>query len=291
MGGAAPKIVVPVDTSTSTVIKPGTEPQIQCGRVAVETQRDITYSGELKMDVLTPSTPGAKPLVVYLPGGGFMSSAKEMSLNTRTFVAEAGYVVASIQYGTLSTGATYTDTLDDIKAAIEFLRTNAAEYSIDPAKVAVWGDSAGGYLASMTGLATDAGVQAVVDDFGASDLSKVTADFDPAGQQAMAALTSNFGKYVGGSDPAAFAKADPATLAKADSPAFLIFHGNQDALISPSQTLVLHNALKAAGADSTRYIVDGAGHGELSPTPESKLPWSTQQVMGLVVDFLKAQLS
>ncbi|MCE7011296.1 alpha/beta hydrolase [Kibdelosporangium philippinense] len=206
-------------------------------------------------------------------------------MTTRTFVAEAEYVVASIQYRTIPQGATYTDTLADIAAAIQFLRTNASQYGIDPAKVAVWGDSAGGYLASMTGLTGDANVQAVVDDFGATDLSKVTSDFDTAGQQAMAPLTSSFVKYA--PDMTA---ANPANRVTADAPPFLIFHGNQDTIISPSQTLLLHNALQAAGADSTRYVVDGGGHGTLAPTPESRLPWTSQQVLGITVNFLNKHL-
>jgi hypothetical protein len=64
------------------------------------------------------------------------------------------------------------------------------------------------------------------------------------------------------------------------------------ALISPSQTLTLHNALNAAGAHSTRYVLDGAGHRDLSLLGdfESGLPWSTKQTMDIIVDFLKRSI-
>ena len=66
-------------------------------------------------------------------------------------------------------------------------------------------------------------------------------------------------------------------------------HGSQDRLVSPSQTLMLHNALRAAHADSTRYVLDGANHGDLSFLGDEKsgLPWSSNQAMGLIVEFLK----
>jgi acetyl esterase/lipase len=79
---------------------------------------------------------------------------------------------------------------------------------------------------------------------------------------------------------------------KASNPPFLIFQGGQDRLISPSQTSILHNALVAAGASSMRYVLDGAGHGDLSFLGDSKsgLPWSTKQSMGIIVDFLKRSI-
>lgn len=102
--------VAPADTSTSRVIRPDPAAQITCGRVRLETFRDIVFaeptlpSGErtpLRMDVLVPMATGKRrPLVVYIPGGGFVMSAKESALNLRTYVAEAGFVVASIEYRT-----------------------------------------------------------------------------------------------------------------------------------------------------------------------------------------------
>jgi acetyl esterase/lipase len=310
------KSVAPSDTSTSTVIK-GDGPQIQCGATEIETKKDITYStpttGPLKLDVQTPKTAGAKPLVVYLTGGGFVMAPKESALPARTYVAEAGFVVASIQYRTIMNGATYRDGVADVKAAIRFLRANAAEYGVDPSKVAVWGDSAGGYLAAMTGatnglaefevgdhLDQSSAVRAVVNKFGASDLSKTAADFDVAAQQAALAPDNNLAQYVFGppggksvlDDPAAVAKANPVTYVDANDPPELLMHGSADTIMSPSQTLLLHDALRAAGVDSTRYVLDGASHGDLAfpGDPNAGLPWSSQQAMNVIVDFLHGHL-
>ena len=81
--------------------------------------------------------------------------------------------------------------------------------------------------------------------------------------------------------------ANPITYIRANAPPFLIFHGNQDRMVSPSQTLILHEALMAAGVRSTRYVVDGAGHGDLSfmGDTQSGLLWSTNQVMNLIAEI------
>jgi acetyl esterase/lipase len=310
--------IVAADTSSSTVIHPDIADQIRCGRAPVESINDVTFatptlqdgkSLPLKMDLLIPTVKRRRGVVVYTPGGGFVLAGKEGALNLRTYVAEAGFVVASIQYRTTHDGAHYRDGIADVKSAIRYLRKNADRFGIDASTVVVWGESAGGYLAAMVGVtnrhpAFDSGdnldqsseVQGVIDDFGASDLSKVAADFDVPTQQA---IYSNQGivQYINQDSRTntldsrvAATDANPLTYIRANDPPFLIFHGNQDRLISSSQTLILHNSLLAAGARSTRYVVDGAGHGDLSFIGDaaSGLPWSTNQVLGLVIDFLNS---
>jgi acetyl esterase/lipase len=308
--------IAPSDTSTSIVIRPDRDDQIQCGKTPLKTIQDVVYASprlkdgkslSLKMDILIPAPARKRTVVVYVPGGGFVVAAKEGALNLRTYVAESGFAVASIQYRTSRDGATYRDGVADIKAAIRYLRANAAKYAIDADRVVVWGESAGGYLAAMVGVtnhngAFEAGadlnqsgdVQGVIDDFGASDISKMAADFDAPTQHAT---YTNEGliQYIGKASDAktldagiATTAANPLKYIQANAPPFLILHGNQDRLVSPSQTLLLHDALVAAGARSTRYVVDGAGHGDLAfmGDTQSGLLWSTNQVMNLIVTFL-----
>lgn len=324
-GGASistAKTVKASDTSTSTVIDP-TGAQIQCGTVEVATHSDVVYStpttngkkAELKLDLQVPETDGKKPLVVYMTGGGFAMADKTGNLNQRTYVAEQGYAVASIEYRTVTSGATYTETLQDVKSAIRYLRAHADEYGIDPANVAVWGQSAGGYLAAMTGttngvkefeagenLDQSSDVQAVVDEFGPGDLSKTASDFDAATQKTYLAAGTSSAQFVFGAgtkksladDPKAIQAADPSTYADSSDPAFMLLHGSDDRLVSPSQTLTLHNTLRAKGVDSTRYVLKGADHGDLSfmgGDSSAGLKWSTEQVMGDIVTFLGKHLA
>lgn len=315
----AAKTVAPSDTSTSTILD-GSGPSIQCGKVALTSHDDVQYdttSGgrQLRFDVQVPNTPGPKPLVVYLTGGGFQSDNKSGNLDQRTYVAEQGFVVASIEYSVIKDGATYKETVADVKSAIRYLRAHAAEYSINPDEVAVWGQSAGGYLAAMTGATNglaqfegtgnpgqSSAVQAVVDQFGPSNFAKLAADFDTAMQDAMYAQGGFLAQYSIGTDtkqsvlddPAAVTAADPSTYVTSSSPPFAELHGSADELVSPSQTLLVHNAIRAKRGQSTRFVVQNAGHGDLNvlagETNAAK-PWSSEQVVGHIASFLKDNLA
>lgn len=304
------------DTGTSRVIQPDRRDQIQCGKAPVKSIDNIVYatpklangkSASLTMDLLIPESARKNTVVVYVPGGGFVVAGKEGALNLRTFVAEAGFTVASIQYRTTRDGANYRDGVEDVKAAIRYLRAHAAQHGIDAKRVVVWGESAGGYLAAMVGVTNDdhsfeagedlnqsSAVQGVIDDFGASDISKIAADFDSATQATMY-RNEGLVQYIGGAPGSktldaniARTSANPLTYIKPNAPPFLLFHGNQDKMVSPTQSLMLHEALTAAGVQSTRYIVDGAAHGDLAfmGDRQSGLLWSTNKVMSLIVGFL-----
>lgn len=326
-GGAAggipvAKTIKPSDTSTSTVITPGGA-QMRCDATRITTTKDVVYSTptthgkktQLKLDIQVPATAGRKPLVVYITGGGFVMADKTANLDQRTYVADQGYVVASIQYRTTaSDGATYKDGVADVKSAVRYLRAHADQFGIDAGEVAVWGQSAGGYLAAMTGTTNgdkqyDTGgdldqsseVQCVVDEFGPADLSELAADYDTAAQKANYTAGNSAAQWVYGpgteksvaEHTSQVAAADPATHITSKTPPFVLFHGSSDHLVSPSQTLSLHNSLRAKGIDSTRYVLAGADHGDLSFTGNTKaaLPWSTQETMGHLVAFLAQHLA
>ncbi|MGY5056708.1 prolyl oligopeptidase family serine peptidase [Streptomyces sp. 900105755] len=296
-GGGTTKLVQATrikktDNRTSTVIDPA-GPAITCDTSAVTTTDDITYSSptthgvrtDLKLDIQVPKTSGKKPLVVYVTGGGWVLADRTGNLDQRTYVADQGYVVASVQYRTTTGGATYKDALADVKSAIRYLRANADTYGIDTDRVFVWGQSAGGYLAAMTGVtsgdkAYDVGdhldrssaVQGVVDEFGPADLSRLAADYDQAAKDFNYAAGNAAAQWVYGPGTTRsvaqytgqVAAADPATHITSATPPFLLMHGTADPLVSPSQTLNLFTALRKKGVDAERVVLTGAGHGDLS---------------------------
>ncbi|MFJ5266600.1 prolyl oligopeptidase family serine peptidase [Streptomyces sp. NPDC088387] len=321
IGDLAAKTIKKSDTSTSTVIDP-TGAQITCATSGITTTKDITYSSpvtdgkksDLKLDIQVPTaTSGKKPLVVYVTGGRFSTAIRTANLSQRTYLADQGYVVASVQYRTVNEGATYKEGVADLKSAIRYLRANADTYGIDAGNVAVWGQSAGGYLAAMAGVTNgdksfDVGdnldqsseVQGVVDEFGPADLSRIAADFDSAAQKANYTAGDAVAQWVYGPGTkksvadrtSEVAAADPSTHINSRTAPFVLLHGSADNLVSPSQTLDLHTALRAEGIDSTRYVLTDAGHGDLSFTgdTEASKPWSTQETMGHIVDFLHKHL-
>ena len=206
------------------------------------------------------------PLVIWVHGGGWSRGNKDRAPTAG--LTRRGFAGASIQYR-LSGKASFPAQIHDCKAAVRYLRANAAKYNIDPDRIGVWGASAGGHLVSL--LATSDGnkdlegtvgdnpgvssrVQAVCDFFGPTDLVDLTPRM---GSPAIAAL-------MGGSaeaKPDAYAAANPIThIDKTDVP-FLIMHGDKDTLVPMRQSEMLEKALHAAGVPVTLFVVKGAGHG------------------------------
>ncbi|MCU1411131.1 MAG: hypothetical protein JWR04_1838 [Rhodoglobus sp.] len=301
----------PLDKGDSTVLLGDKSGQIAPRRSGLRSHRNLAYSDGVRMDLLVPTGVERPPVVLYVPGGGFIVSPKAANGALKRHLAEAGYAVASIEYRTVRNGATYVDGVSDVKSAVRYLRANAERFSIDPGRIALWGESAGGYLVAMAGL-TDgdprfesgenleqsSAVQAVVDKFGGSNLSLIAAGFDEATVKANEGTQTSLAKYVFGpegrlaleDDPEAVTAADPASFATAGAPPFLLFHGTDDRIISPVQTAHLHSALLASGASSTRYLIDGAGHGDLAVKGGEEKYWSTRAVLAVMVGFLDRHL-
>lgn len=260
----------------------------------------------LRLDIMTPPEPGRHPLVVFVPGGGFVASAKAGGAGMRRRIAADGFVVASIEYRTTRHGATYREGVADVLDAVRFLRTHADEYGIDPDRVALWGESAGGYLAAFAGIVSGrpdfdpdgSAVQAVVDKFGGSDLGRLADGFDERTVAAVYAPGNPIARYVLGpdarlldDDTGAREEADPVRHIRSDSPPFLLFHGTEDRVISPVQTMLLHDALRAAGVRSRRVLVRGAGHGDLAVRGGEERYWTTEAMMSVISGFLHEELA
>ena len=129
-------------------------------------------------------------------------------------------------------------------------------------------------------------------------MSRIADGFDAATTEAVDAPGNAIARYVHGpnavrvaDDPAALNAANPIAYVSAATPPFLIFHGSDDRIISPVQTALLHRALRAAGADSTRYLVTGAGHGELAVKSGEERYWTTERMLQIITDFLDRTLT
>jgi acetyl esterase/lipase len=250
---------------------------------------NVTYSTlagfrPLTLDLYTPRPSDMpRPLVVFVHGGSWNSGDSRHAGTFENFphelaaLAANGYVVASVNYR-LSQEARFPAALQDVKAAIRWLRTHAGDFNIDITRVAVWGASSGGQLAALAGTtcgverfepAGDAGkdlasdcVQAVIDWYGVSDLEAMT---DKPGPNGFAAgSTSATGNYLG-CEPAACAPgvarlSSPVAFVSARSPAFLIQHGAADTDVPPSQSRKLYDALRAAGVPAEITIYPEVGH-------------------------------
>ncbi|KGQ69598.1 hypothetical protein A1D23_11595 [Chelonobacter oris] len=292
-------------------------PQSTLLEVAVEKPlvnelQDITYAQpqvmgrplNLKMDILRPQSDSRLPAVLFVTGGGFLMSPKANYIQQRLAIAEAGYVVVSIEYRHIPQGK-FPDPLLDVKSAIRYLRAHAEEYGIDQDKIAIMGESAGGYLAALAAttngdrqfdlgenLEQSSVVQAAIDLYGLSDLSEIGADYS-AEVQAMhdkenaaeALMLNGIPPFAPGgtvkSTPETAAQANPITHISNRTPPFLLMHGDADLLVSPSQSNILFEALVEQGVNAERYVVKNADH--------AGVYWAQPQVVKVVIDFLNQQ--
>ncbi len=261
----------------------------------------------MKMDIIAPSSDKPLPCILYINGGGFTRSSPAGHLWERMYLAEQGFVVASIQHSVVP-AAKFPQPLLDCKDAVRFLRANAETYNIDKDRIAAMGNSAGGYFATMLGVTADiakfdegaqnasesCGVSAVVDFYGVSDLTIIGAGLpdgleeghdSPATTEALMINGTAFGDNKGASvfdTPEKAAEASPFTYIDSNDPPFLIFQGTADTLVSPVATAELQVKLEEAGVKATRYVVPEAKHGD--PV------FSQPEVMDLVVDFLNESM-
>jgi len=250
-----------------------------------------TQSPSQHLDLYMPKGVVKPPLLVWTHGGGFVIGNEDiMKYDEAAKLLEVfiknGIAVASVNYR-LSQEAIFPAAGVDTKRAIRFLRANASKYGYDPKKFAVGGDSAGGYLALMAAITgdqsspfddatdpnrkTSAAVSVVMDVFGNADFFEMALNNTkyPCDQSKnpWPVPTGNIHPWFGDiTDPnvqAAMKSAGLYPYLKSSKalPAFYIFHGSDDCLVSPYDSKNLDKAVKALKGKSTLTLVAGAIHG------------------------------
>ena len=231
--------------------------------------RDLVYKtvngAVLTLDLYCPEkVSGLAPVIVWIHGGGWRRGGKRKC--PAVALVPDGFAVASIDYR-LSSTAPFPAQIEDCKAAVRWLRANAANYNLDADRIGVWGMSAGGHLAALLG--TSGGVPELE---GSGDnmqySSRVQAVCDVAGPVDLLALT-NLGPKRRFAIEGLLGRApekDKATTASPlhyvskDDPPFLIVHGEGDRVVPVEQSQRLYEELRKAGVNATLKILPQVGH-------------------------------
>ncbi|HYH66454.1 MAG TPA: alpha/beta hydrolase [Urbifossiella sp.] len=237
----------------------------------VTVTRAVTYAvagGEtLKMDVAAPAAGGPYPAVVLFHGGAWRLGTRAQLGWVIEALAAKGYVVASASYR-LAPKHQFPAPLDDVRAAVKYVRANAKKLNADPDRVAVGGFSAGAHLAMLAAFdpaAPPAGeeplaAKCVIDFFGPTDLSL----FSASPELVDTFLVPFLGKACK-TDPDVYKRASPICLAAKGVPPLLIVHGTTDIVVPIVHSEKLHEKLVAAGAEAELVRVPATGHGPWGP--------------------------
>jgi acetyl esterase/lipase len=248
-------------------------------------------------DLYLPSTRGLHPAMMFIHGGAWQVGTKDAyGVSWGPYLADRGYVVFSIDYRlSTKTQHTWPQALLDCKAALQYLRGNAATLDVDPDRIGVGGDSAGGQLSSMLTLTQDwpAFANRYPDDRFNSVSTKVKVEVAAYGVSNMPSwwmwnknpnfdfgfLTRTFLEDLFGGTPrdlpAAYFEASALNYVRAGATSlgevalpndglkvpWFITYGLEDFDVpADGQSIPFIKALKQAGTDVTKVAVPGAGH-------------------------------
>jgi acetyl esterase/lipase len=260
--------------------------------------RDLTFARvdgtELKLDLYQPDGPPAG-LIIWVHGGAWRGGSRA-NVDLQGLVSH-GWAVASVDYR-LSTVARFPAQIHDIKAAIRFLRAHAADYGLPAGKFVIAGSSAGAHLAALVGVTNhhaglegtvgdnpgvSSDVQAIVDLYGASNLTTILAQSTPHG---LSVRVPALDLLLGGQPdkvPELARLASPVFQLDAQDPPLYLTHGDKDPQMPPAQSEELAAAYRKLGLPLQFEIQAGSGHGGPAFTSAASL----KQIDA----FLRAQLA
>jgi acetyl esterase/lipase len=244
--------------------------------LAFNTMSDLEFANvngtSLRLDLFTPlSGNGPFPLIVGIDASDWSSPQQHASVITRE--ATRGYAVALVTFRAPGIAA-WPAQIDDVKAAVRWLRANAARFNLGPNRVGVWGvGTAGGHLAALLGTSGgiaafddpalgnptfSSRVNAVADWYGATDLLALAND-PTVCSPTVAQLTQLLGCGPA-SCPDTARTASPVTYASPDNASLLAIYGTVDCNVPQAQGSALVDQLSRAGVAAMLELNQGAGH-------------------------------
>ena len=247
-----------------------------CG--AALDQKDVEYARPdgrpVKLDLHVPDGPGPFPAAILIHGGGFDEGSK--STNPRPLfepLANAGIAWFSIDYR-MAPEFRFAQANEDVVSAIKWLKANAGTYHVDTSKIALIGESAGGFLVNYAGTheTPETRVRAVVDLYGPVDYGKLAEERrDHPERFNMTSINRHAAN--GGSihffgseqlDAAGLAKLhaiSPLFAVHKGMPPFLAIHGTKDDQVTFAQSIAMCDAMHQVGAICELITIEGGGHG------------------------------
>ena len=241
-------------------------------------QKDVEYGNPgghpLLLDLHVPDGAGPFPAAILVHGGGFDEGSK--STNVRPLfdvLADAGFAWFSIDYR-LAPAAHLPEASADVATAIRWVKGHAAEYRVDVGKIALIGESAGGFLVNYAGTheTPETRVRAVVDMYGPVDYGKLAQLRRDHPERFNMATINRHAANGGGIHFFGAEQLDAAGLAKLRAvapifavhkgmPPFLCIHGTKDDQVAYEQSTAMCEAMHKVGAACELIAIQDGGHG------------------------------
>jgi acetyl esterase/lipase len=248
-----------------------------CGRAVAQdvvVENDVEFSNPDNQHMLLNLARPAKgegpfPAVICIHGGGFRAGDRHGYDGMVKQLAEHGYVAATIEYR-LAPKYQFPAQVYDCKAAVRWMRANAAKYHVDPARIGVMGGSAGGHLVHFLGVTADvkqfegdggnpgqsSRVACVVSYFGPSDFTKSYGKSVDAAEVLPLFLGGNLEQQR-----QRHIDSSPLYWVTPNAAPTLAIHGTKDNYVAYEQAVWIVDRLLAAGVEAELLTLDGAGHG------------------------------
>ena len=235
-------------------------------RVELKEDRVFGTGGgrELKCDVFSPPEAAvAAPGVLLVHGGAWIVGDKTQLRGYGFLLGREGFVCVACEYR-LAGESCWPAQIHDIKAAIRWMRANAAELGIDPDRIAVCGASSGAHLALIAAGTPDlADLEGAGGNAGVSSRVNAAVSFyAPTTLRAGdAMLQDSVEKLLGSAaDSSVFAQASPSSYVSNEFPPTMLLHSHQDELIPTEQSISFSEALHALNVPVELHIFDNVPH-------------------------------
>jgi acetyl esterase/lipase len=228
----------------------------------VYVQRD---SGPLKADIYMPEGEGPFPGVLVVHGGAWRMGTRGQLAGVAQQLAEHGFTAVAISYR-LAPQDKFPAQIEDCKAAVRWMRSNAERLKIDPERIGGFGYSAGAHLVSLLGTTDPSdGLEGLVESAAAPStrLQCVAAGGAPCDLRPIPADEPGLSFFLGGCQsecPDQYRLASPAAFVTADDPPMFFFHGERDQLVPLASPEHMRQELAKAGVEAELYIVPNLGH-------------------------------
>lgn len=244
--------------------------------VAVYRDLDFAVNADesVQLDLYVPKAAKAPlPTIVVIAGGAFLAQDEKKFKDEARILAESGFAAASIAYRGWP-GDSFPAAVEDAKAAVRYLRANAATLNIDPERIGAFGQSAGAYLVGMLAVsAGEAGLEGSGGNPGVPSGIKVAVCFSglfdfirgEGGEKEGGSIAKRaFNRlWIGGpldENRELWAKASPISYITPDDAPILFVHSRKDSMVPWSQSEQMYEALKAVRPESKLLLLDEGGH-------------------------------